>query len=210
MRFLTATLCLIFSLLAIPVLSEIVEDHDFIEIKLSNGVSFEMPRNWKIFSSSTRDALDTLATNEIENLITSSLPFAANLYDDNGSTIGILNVRIYPEMDVYQLEVYLMTKLEVMEIDEFIEENIRMQLPLVGTKVLQWDGTDKIVIGSKLVLHTQYVRSSIKNPKNKFRVNLYRFLDGGKSFTMTLSYQERYSDILLPIIRRIAHGCRYN
>jgi hypothetical protein len=70
---------------------------NFVPLKLPRNVFIELPRNWVVISNNQRITLDSaveagldLAGLEQENSI---LPFAANYYDDNGKTAGIVNIK---------------------------------------------------------------------------------------------------------------------
>ncbi len=77
-------------------------------VKLPKGVSIELPKNWVVFSNNQRIALDTAMKSALDLSGTgappSELPFAANLYDDRGRTLAILNIRYYPELDLSQAD----------------------------------------------------------------------------------------------------------
>ena len=175
----------------------------FVSIKLQNGISFELPRNWKVIDLNNRTTLDAsvAARNPID--INSALPFAANLYNSRNQTIGMANVRIYPDMDVYQHEVARLSRSEILDLDNLLEKNVTIGVASSGSTVTNWYGTEIIKIENKVYLLSRYRRRSGINANNFFRVSLLRLLDGKKSFTLTLSYEEKEEYLLKPILRYI-------
>ena len=96
---------LFFSLLLLFCLninSQLQAQSPYISIKLSNGIVFDLPKNWRVFDMNTRTTLEAFAYSKNPIKINSELPFAANLYNSNNQTIGIMNIRVYPGMDVSQ------------------------------------------------------------------------------------------------------------
>lgn len=175
----------------------------FVSFKLQNGVSFELPRNWKVIDWNTRTTLDAAVAAIQPTDLNSELPFAANLYDYTNKTIALMNVRIYPDMDVYQHEVFKFSRSDLFEIDAALEQSLRKAGDTSGFILTNWYGTERIVIGNKIYLISKYRRTSRANPTSFFRVSLLRLLDGKKSFTVTHSYQEKQEFLLRPIVDHI-------
>mgnify|MGYP001345495821 CR=1 FL=1 len=172
----------------------------FVSIKLQNGISFELPRNWKVIDLNTRTTLDASVAARSPIDINSALPFAANLYNSRNQTISMVNVRIYPNIDVYQQDVKKLSRSEILEFDNSLEKNVTMGVELSGSTLTNWYGTEIMKIGDKVYLLSKYRRRSGINKNNFFRVSLLRLLDGKKSFTLTLSYEETEEYFLKPII----------
>ena len=207
MRKLTTVICLAIALFAWLTPTELLADNIFVKIKLSNGIQFEIPRNWTVFTRNARDTLEASTASQFVMPINTSLPFAANLYNDRRETIGIMNIRVYPNLDIHQSYVRWATKADIQDLDQELEEALREgAAKTTWLKILEWNGSDIVTIGSKLFIHTNYTRVSIKDYNRKFNVHLYRYLDGERSFTMTLSYDEASSFFLQPIIRWIANS----
>src|SRR5437016_3397314 len=74
---------------------------------LSNGVTCELPRNWTAITGNSRVTMEAAVTALVgpENMESAELPFAANLYDDRHATIGIFNIRFYPDFELGQADV---------------------------------------------------------------------------------------------------------
>jgi len=211
MRNLTTTLCLTFAVLLGSVgnsESAFAENNLFVQIKLKNGISFVLPRNWKIIDNNTKTTLEASVASRIKLPINTSLPFAANLYNHKNSTVAMVNVRIYPEMDVYQRDVSALNKQSVNDFDKELKINITDGVRPLGIEVTNWYGTKIVRINGKFFLSTQYRRTSAIDPLKYFRVNLVRLLDGKHSYTLTVSYEEGSGYLLKPIIEKIRHSIK--
>ena len=180
----------------------------FVSIKLKNGISFELPRNWVVIDLNTKTTLEASVAARFPIDVNSTLPFAANLYNSKKQTIGMINVRVYPDIEIYQHEVLNLTAVEISEINNVLQENIMEGVVSSGSTLTDWYGTEKIKIRDKVYLLSKYRRRSGINPNNFFRVSLVRLLHGRHSFTLTLSYEEKEQYLLDPIIEYIMNSIR--
>lgn len=181
----------------------------FDTISLSNGISFELPKNWKILSDNTRITLGAYAESEMPLYnISTAFPFAANLYDENGKTIGIMNVRIYPSgIEIDQRWAKNFSNSEMKIIDDELKKNLDIAMTKLGTKILSWGGSKKQFINNKWVIITNYRRSSV-NREAIFNVTLARVLDKNESYTLTASFDESHEFFLSPITTKIISSMR--
>lgn len=193
----------VFSIFAIFYVNITEAQSPFVSIKLQNGISFELPRNWKVIDLNNKTTLEASVAARLPIDIKTSLPFAANLYNSRNQTIGMLNVRIYPDMDVDQQWVARLSPSEILDFDNSLEKSITSGAELSGGTVTNWYGTEIIKIGNKTYLLSKYRRRSVINTNNVFRVSLLRLLDSKKSFTLTLSYEEKEEYLLEPILGHI-------
>ncbi len=138
----------------------------------------------------------------------SEMPFAANYYDDKGNTLGILNIRYYPQLDLTQADSQAATSQDVKELDAALKESILQSTKVFGMTVTSWSGTQKTIINGIAVFLTEYWRNSQKG-SGEFRVRLVRVLSGNKSFTLTVSYHEAASFLLKPITDRIINSLNF-
>lgn len=178
---------------------------NFVTIKLPELVTVDLPRNWVLISNNQRITLDTWVEStfdlkKIQN-IDSNLPFAANYYL-GGTTVGIINARYYPTMEVTQNDANLATAVDVRELDQGLRDNMIPAMEKVGLTVTSWEGTEKRVINGITTFVTEYHRKSLKD-SGIFRVRLVRVLAGSRSFTLTVSYLESQSLFLKNITDRI-------
>ena len=171
-------------------------ENQSVKIELSNGISFDLGKSWVVLNNNEKIDLEKLVDKVFPVPIdfNTSLPFAANLYNLDGDVIGIMNVRIYPELDVSQKEIKNISSFEVDSIDSELKKSIETSLSSVNIKLVEWKGTNLSIINDKLFLITNYRRSDPVNKERIFSVYLFRFLDNEKSFTMTLSHNESNSD----------------
>lgn len=182
---------------------------NFARVSLPKGVSIELPKNWVVLSGNQRITLDSavesgLDLSGIEQEV-SELPFAANYYDDKGNTLGILNIRYYPQLDFTQADAQAANAQDVKDLDAALKENMISSMKAFNMKVASWAGTEKTFINGITVFLTEYRRQALKG-SGEFRVRLVRVLAGDKSFTLTVSYREAASFLLKPITDRIINS----
>jgi len=180
--------------------------NNFIKINLPHGVSFELPKNWVIFSGHERITLNSavesvLDLSDIEYLST-NISFAANLYGSSDNTIGILNLQYYPFIELSQEDAINASNQDLIDLDQMIKENIVVSLQAAGAQLLTWNGTKNSTINGVNSFVSEYIRRSY-NSSDTFRVRLIRVFNDGKSFTLTISYNESVEVALMPITDRI-------
>lgn len=182
----------------------------YLLLKLPNGVSIELPRNWVIISGNQRVTLDAWVQARTEKLadspLRSELSLAANYYDDRGQTAGIFNIRYYPEQEVTQREVREASPEDLAEIDAELRKNLLPAVEAAGNRLLEWRGTRRIDVNGIAVLLSEYRRTSRQVPA--FRAQLARVLAGARSFTVTISYREDQEYLLAPICERVLRTIR--
>ena len=185
--------------------------NNFVPIKLPHGVQIELPINWEALSKNQRITLDSAVQSRNERAgifdASSDLNFGANYYDDAGKIAALMNVRYYPELDVSQAEARVAGATDIRELDTMLRELMVKAGQIHGFSLLVWNGTDKQVINGVTAFVTEYKRSPLNNNGN-FKVRLVRVLNGGKSFTMTISYRENQEYLLRPICDRIISSLR--
>jgi hypothetical protein len=177
-----------------------VETRNFVTVSLPRGVTVELPKNWIALTPNSRTTVDTAAealSKRSDTYINSELPFAANLYDDFGKTIAIFNIRYYPDLDITQQDVLTASEDDILQIDQDLRDSMSQSASATGFTILTWGGTRKVQLNGNIVLVTEYRRSFPNQPS--FRVRLVRMLNGEKSFTITISYQEKLGVILAPV-----------
>ena len=177
-------------------------DSNFKTVNLPKGVSIDVPINWQVISDNQRITLDAYVESLFEPL-DSDLPFAANYYNDNGDVEALLNIRYYPWIELTQEDVFYATPDEIQYIDSILNENISISMKDIG-KLLSWNGTKKQNINGIVALITEY-RRYLNTTKDEGRVRLVRVLNGNKSFTLTISYDDRlqHSFMLERITNRV-------
>ncbi|RMD64817.1 hypothetical protein D6833_03840 [Candidatus Parcubacteria bacterium] len=182
---------------------------NFTRISLPKGVSIELPKNWIVLSRNQLITLDSAVESVLDlsgiEHEESELPFAANYYDDKGNTLGILNIRYYPELQLTQADAQAATAQDVKDLDAALRENIVRSTKAFNMKVTSWAGTKKTSINGITVFLTEYRRQALKR-SGEFRVRLVRVFAANKSFTLTVSYDEAASFLLKPITDRIINS----
>ncbi|MGI8923455.1 MAG: hypothetical protein ACR2HJ_05355 [Fimbriimonadales bacterium] len=195
--------------LAVSVLAEATGN--FVTVKLPRGVSVELPKNWIVLSSNQRITLDTYVESALDLSGTeqepSELPFAANLYDDRGRTIGIVNIRYYPQLELTQSDARATTASETQELDSVSKAQMIAEMPTFNLRVNSWLGTTKSEINGVTAFITEYRRAA-KGVAGDFRVRLVRVFSAERSFTLTVSYAETSAIPIRPIADRIIASLR--
>ena len=148
---------------------------NFVKVSLPRGVSIELPKNWIVLSGNQRITMDSAVESGLDlsgiEQEKSELPFAANYYDDKRNTLGILNIRYYPQLDITQEDARTSTLSDVEEIDPALKESILKSAKVFGMTVTSWSGTQKTIINGITVFLTEYRRNSQKG-SGEFRVRL--------------------------------------
>lgn len=187
-------------------LDQINRDSSFITIDLPDGLSFILPEDWSVLSNNQVKTVDSFvgsthqSLSSVENA-SSSLNFAANLYNDHKVVIGILNVRFYPDIDISQAQVRSFTADDIRDFDKEIHGLMKDSLEKTGISLVSWGGTVRKDINGVVALVTDYDRKSLLDD-GLFRVRLVRVLAEGQSFTFTISYNKD-SPILEDVVDRI-------
>lgn len=184
-------------------------ESNFKVIRLPKGVSIKLPSNWKILSDNKRITIDSVAESmhDLSGIVKedSEFPFAANCFNDNGRTIGMVNVRYYPVLDIEQSDAQQANDDEVNYIDSVVKDETSSGAKISGMTVTSWEGTQKKEINGITVFLTEYHRLSRKGT-GTFRVRLVRVFYGDRSFTLTVSYLEATSHLMGPISDKIVQS----
>lgn len=179
---------------------------NFITIKLPNGVGVDIPRNWQVATNDQRITLDTTVESQLDlsslPKATSDLGFVAGYFDDAGDKAKV-NVRYYPDTKVTQDTVRRASPKEIVGFDAALKQSMYGAMKAFGGTILYWGGTRKQDSAGRLALLTEYRRSANPGEQGSFNVRLIRILDGPRSFTLTVSYNETYAPIFKPICDRI-------
>jgi len=179
---------------------------NFVQIGLPNNVSIEIPRNWIVLSANQRITLDSAVESRLDlsglKIDASTLPFAANLYDDSGATIGMVNIRFYPGIDLSQADVIASTTNDVIELDKVLKRQALASVKGTGIRVTSWNGTKLSEINGITVFVTEYTRTA-RDGVNQFIVRLVRVFASDQSFTLTVSYKDSVEVLVGPITDRI-------
>jgi hypothetical protein len=172
---------------------------NFVVIRLPNGVSVEIPRNWQVTTNDERITLDTTVESQLDlsNLprAASDLVFVAGYFDDVGDKAKI-SVRYYPNMKVTQSTVRQASPEEIRELFDNAQKQIIYEaFKASGDTILHWGGTRKQVFAERIAIVTEYRRAPISGEQGSFNVRIIRILDGSRTFTLTVSYNESYAVI---------------
>ena len=188
----------VLTLFFVSIVQNCLASNNFIRVQLPKDVSIELPRNWIVLSNNQRFTLDTAVETFLD--LTSVAPlhsifsFAANYYDDSGRVAAITNIRYYPDIDLSQNDSRAATASDLQELDAALEGSLLQGMSASGMKIIEWEGTKKVSIGSLIAFQSEYYRQSVQS-SDIFRVRLVRVFANERSFTLTVSYL--VSDILI-------------
>ena len=179
-------------------------------IKFSNGIHFDVGNKWQAMSNEETIYLADWVDRIIPVDFETSLPFAANFFNNN-KLIAKMNIRMYPEgFDISQSDVSNLYPIELYFLNNQIKTGIEMsfskieEISLNPPKMKKWKGTKLATINGKYFLVSNYTRENSIDKNDIFNVSLYRFLDKELSFTITLSYSELNKNLVLSDIMNIA------
>lgn len=180
---------------------------NFVRVPLGKGASIEVPKNWVVLSGNQRTTIDTFVEAKGYRQTESTLSFAANLYDDRGKTIALINARFYPDNPITQVEARQVTPSDLKEIDAEMRKVVEAPLRAMGARMLNWYGSKMQVINGLYVLVHEHQHSGAGDA-GVTRVRGVRVWRSPRSFTVTLSYRERDATMLLPIINYMTNSLR--
>ena len=156
-------------------------------------------------SENKRMTIDAAVEAKGFRLTESTLNFAANVFDDQGKTMAIVNARFYPENAGTQEEAKQFGPREIKTIDADMRGAVDAPLKSMGQHMTRWYGSKMQVInGLHVYVHEHQVS---RGPGTGLtRIRGMRVWASPRSFTVTLSYRERDATLLLPIINRMANS----
>jgi len=177
----------------------------FTRLTLARGLSLELPVNWMVLSENARTTVRAFGEAVTDREANSSLEFAANLYDDAGATLALMNVRYYPDLDVTQADARAFGAADVQELDAALRESIVAGFASGGIQVSAWHGTNTATMGGLTAFITEYERTSLVGSQT-FRARLVRVFADDQSFTLTVSYAVPLGPVLRPITDRVINS----
>jgi len=180
---------------------------NFVRVPLSHGASIEVPKNWVVLSGNQRISIDSFVEAKEYRQTESTLSFAANLYDDRGKTIALVNARFYPDNPITQAEARQVTSADLKEIDVEMRKAAEAPLKAMGVGMLNWYGSKMQVINGLYILVHEH-QDSGAGDAGETRVRGLRVWRSPRSYTVTLSYRERDATMLLPIIDYMTKSLR--
>jgi hypothetical protein len=182
-------------------------ESNFARVQVGNGVSIELPRNWSIISDNTRITVDAAVEAQGAKVVRSNLPFAANLYNDSGRTVAILNVRFYPDNNLTQKDCRVMTEAGLAELDKVSRPSFESSLKSASITNPIFE---KTVIGniSGVCVLRQSEAFDMPPDKSRFKQFRTRFWNAPNSFTVTMGYHTAAEPLVGPIVQRVIASIR--
>ena len=180
---------------------------NFIRVPLGKGASIEVPKNWTVISGSQRVTIDALVEAKGYRKSEWEFNFGANLYDEQGKTMALVNARFYPNNSITQAEARGATPSDLREFDIELKKNVEAPLNAMGSRMTKWFGSQMQVINGLYVLVHEHQQSG-NGDQGTARVRGLRVWNSPRSFTVTLRYQVQYATMLLPIIDYMTSSLR--
>jgi hypothetical protein len=119
-------------------------------------------------------------------------------YDKHHVTLGMFNIRYYPNQELTQNDASQFDE----ELITILDAKLKNEQQLVKDyTVLEWIGTKKNNVNNIWTFVTEYRRTSTS--RVPFCVRLVRVFSGKKSFTVTVSYREDHKKELRQICDNI-------
>ncbi len=178
----------------------------YLRVPLGKGASIEVPKNWIVLSGNHRQTLAAAVEARVGNLTPVDLVFAANLYDDAGKAIAVMNVRFYPDNPFTQAQARELGGANLSEFDKQLHKAAEAPLPLAGAKMTKWYGTQLRDVGPLAIIVHEHEQSMPDGGAVRVRGN--RVLNSPRSFTVTISYRVAREALLRPIVDYMAGSIR--
>ena len=180
---------------------------NFVRFPLGKGASIEIPKNWVVLSENQRTTIGAFVEAKGYRQTEATLNFAANLYDDHGKSLALVNARFYPDNPITQDKARQATSADLMEIDVELRQAIEAPQKAMGVRMLKLYGSKIQVINGLYVLVHEH-RNSGAGDAGVARVRGLRVWRSPRSFTVTLMYRELDAAMLLPIIDYMTNSLR--
>lgn len=183
--------------------NNVYPESNFILTPLAKGISIEIPKNWTVLNGSNRMTLDSYVESSGYKLTESSLNFAANLYDENGKVLALVNARFYPNNQMTQDMAKSLNSADLIYIDKEMHVVSEKTIDSIGGKLHEWIPTQVVRINGLYVI--KYGQLITVPPTNKQAYQFsYRVWAAPRSFTITIGYNKNQEFLIKPIADKIA------
>jgi hypothetical protein len=179
---------ILFLLLLLPAqINASVLADDFVDIKLNDNISFQLPRNWVVISDNGLTRLNSVIKHSIFTI--STVRFQANLKNEDGEAVTTLQLYGWDSKS-NQNQISKWSQYEVQNYDLSLLNQFQKEAAQVGTTISSWYGTKVVQINGTYALESRYKRpSQFKN--GNFIVHVLRVYAGKNSFSFVISYHEQ-------------------
>lgn len=176
---------------------------NYVRVQFGHGASIAVPKNWVVLSGNQRVTLDAYVEALGHLRPGSTLNFAANLYDDSGKTMAVVNARFYPDNQGTQKVAKAFSRQYIEEFDRGLYKQISKILSDSGGKLIRiFPSKMKKINGLYVLVHEhQQIDPGGSEPRTAIGMRVW---NSPRSFTVTLSYREREANILRPTIEYMA------
>jgi hypothetical protein len=180
---------------------------NFVRVPFGGGASIEVPKNWSVLSGNQRIMIDSYVEAKGYLRSGSTLSFAANLYDDRGRVLAVVNTRLYPDNPATQEQTRSLTQKDIADIDKQIQPAMEASLTATGMRVARWQPSKLKDIGPLRAFVHEHRQTDAQNSVALIARGI-RIWASPRSFTVTLTYRESESKWILPVIDRMTSSIR--
>jgi hypothetical protein len=190
-------------ILLLWVSSLLAEESRFVKVKLSNGISLDLPRSWYIIDAEVKELLLTHIeavldlSHKINMSNTGLLLIARSLPLETYATVNVSLTR----GSFTESQIAGWSKAQVDAHARSLRTDMERALAAQGNKVLEWLGAEKEVINNRPALVTRYRRSLKGNPV--VFVELCHISLHGIMIGFTLSHRESEEALWKPVLAKI-------
>lgn len=177
--------------------------NQFVTIRLNHGINVDLPRDWGYADESGRQLLLTHAESiaRVSSLQSSGetelLIFAK--YGNSGSYASVTITVSPPTLSSEYIGSWSNAKLK--SYGDSLQKDFEQSYPAQGNRIVEWKGTQKVVIRGMNAIQTRWLRALQSNPT--VYVEQTQIPRKDRLINVTLSYREKDKAIFEPIIRAI-------
>lgn len=177
---------------------------NFALIKLSRGISLEVPNGWRLLSYDAKRIIDTSTEAALDlSGIERPAGHEVNLIAANStpaSTYAAVRVDLNMPSLIHPSVFAQVTAQDIRDLSIETERSLRLTLPQVGLTLVEFLGMRVEKISGFPALVTEYRRSG---PKGPVFVQLLQVYTAKHSFKINLSYRESEVILWKPVLRKI-------
>lgn len=187
--------------------SNVCAASNYVRVPLGMDASIEVPKNWVALSNNRKTTIQAYV--EAKGFLhpDSILNFAANLYDDSGNVIALVNVHGYPKSPLTQDDVRALRAEDLKTLDEMLKPEVLRPLQSMGATASNWRRFERISLNGLQALRYGYRHTGVQSSGPRV-VQGIRIYNAPKSFVVTLSYSEKHAFMLASIIDYMAKTVR--
>lgn len=177
--------------------------NQFVTIQLNHGISVDLPRDWGYADESGRQLLLTHAESvERVSGFQSSGEFELLIFAKYGDSSSYASATITVSSPSLSSEyIGSWSNAKLMSYGDSLQKDFEQSYPAQGNRIVEWMGTQKVVIRGVNAIQTRWRRALQSNPT--VYVEQTQIPRKDQLINVTLSYREKDKAVFEPIIRAI-------